>query len=74
MKLFKNQLIILCLLFVSHIAYAENNTRMNDLPSSEVMDADYNFSNVPDGDIVLHSFKIRNTGSGMLDVLKVRPE
>ena len=65
---------MLCFLFISHIAYAENDILVNNQPSAQVKNLEFIFSNVPDGDIVLHSFKIRNTGTGMLDVLKVRPE
>ena len=68
------QIMTLGLILIFQSVYADIDQPENNQPAATVMDAQYRFANVPEGEVVFHSFKIRNTGSGRLDILDVRPE
>lgn len=64
-----------CVIWMSGFLLAAEKQAMEPVkaPSIEVPQETYEFNKIVEGQEVLHDFKIRNSGQGQLEILKVKP-
>jgi len=63
----------LFLLLAYQAGYAENTSEPAVLPVVNVVEGNYQFDTITEGNDVVHEFVLQNTGKAPLDILKVRP-
>jgi len=67
-------IIILVFFFcVTQAGFAENAKQTAPRPEIKIIESSYTFKTIAEGEEIIHDFTFKNTGTALLDILKVRP-
>lgn len=67
-------IIILIFFFcLTQTGFAENEKQTTPRPEIKIIESTYTFKTIAEGEEIIHDFTLKNTGTALLDILKVRP-
>lgn len=64
---------LLILLVAAQAGFAQQADKAGNKPELKLIESKYEFKSITEGVEIIHDFKVKNTGTAPLEILRVRP-